>query len=60
MRHLVVLYIKMQTMLKDENGATMVEYALMVAFIAMVAVAGVVTIGTTLNAQFTVFAGLFP
>ena len=54
MRHLVVLS-KMQTMLKDKNGATMIEYALMVAFIAMVAFAAVVTFGTSVNALFTSF-----
>ena len=60
MRHLVALYSKMQLMLKDENGATMVEYALMVSLIAMVAFAAVVAFGTNLNAQFANFAGLFP
>jgi len=59
MRHLVVLS-KMQTMLKDKNGATMIEYALMVAFIAMVAVGAAATLGTNLNIQYTSFAGLFP
>lgn len=47
-------------MLKDEKGATMVEYSLMVAFIAMVAVAAVATLGTNLNVKFVSFAGLFP
>lgn len=59
-RHLAALYIKMQTMLKDEKGATMIEYALMVTFIAMAAFAAVVTFGTNLNAQFGIIAGLFP
>ena len=56
----LVTGIRMHTILEDENGATMVEYALMVAFIAMVAVAAVVTLGTRLNAEFTVSSGLFP
>ena len=60
MRHLVALYSKMQLMLKDENGATMIEYALMVSLIAMVAFAAVVIFGTNLNAQFGIIAGLFP
>lgn len=60
MRHPFALNIKIQTMLKDEKGATMVEYALMVAFIAMVAVAAVAALGTNLNAKFESFAGLFP
>ena len=60
MNHLIVLYHNLQTMLKDENGATMIEYALMVAFIATVAFAAVVIFGTNLNEQFVSFAGLFP
>lgn len=47
-------------MFKDEMGATMIEYSLMVAFIAMVAVAAVATLGTNLNIRFVSFAGLFP
>lgn len=60
MRHSLALHIKIQTMLTDEKGATMVEYVLMVVFIAMVAVAGVATFGTNLNDKFVSFAGLFP
>ncbi len=60
MRHPLAFHIRLQTMLKDEMGATMVEYSLMVAFIAMVAVAANATLGTNLNAKFESFAGLFP
>lgn len=35
----------------------MVEYALLLAFIAMVALAGVQLLGTTVRAAFTAFAG---
>ena len=38
--------------LKDESGATMVEYALMVGLIAVVAVGAVTTLGTTVEAKF--------
>ena len=37
---------------RDERGATMVEYGLIVALIAIVAAAGVTTVGTTLNTLF--------
>ena len=37
---------------KDEEGATMVEYALMVALIAVVSIAIVTTLGTTIAAKF--------
>ena len=47
-------------MLENEKGATMVEYALMVALIALVAFAAVVTFGTNLNAEFAIIAGMFP
>jgi pilus assembly protein Flp/PilA len=34
---------------RDETGATMAEYALLIAVIALVAVAGARTLGTKLN-----------
>ncbi len=34
---------------RDEEGATMAEYALLVAVIALVALAGAKTLGTTIN-----------
>ena len=38
---------------KDESGAAMVEYALLVALVALVAIVGVSATGTSINAQFT-------
>lgn len=38
---------------RDENGATMVEYGLMVALIAIVCITAITTIGTNLNSVFT-------
>lgn len=37
---------------KDDEGATMVEYALMLALIAVVCIAAVVGIGTQANSVF--------
>lgn len=37
---------------KDEEGAAMVEYALLVALVALVAIVGVSATGTSINAQF--------
>jgi pilus assembly protein Flp/PilA len=37
---------------KDEEGATMVEYGLMVALIAVVCITVVTTLGTTLEGKF--------
>jgi pilus assembly protein Flp/PilA len=39
--------------LKDESGATAIEYGLIVALIAVVIIAAVSTIGTKLNTDFT-------
>lgn len=37
---------------RDESGAAMVEYALLVALVALVAIVGVSAAGTSINAQF--------
>ena len=38
---------------KDEEGASMVEYALLIALIAMVVIAGAVFFGTELSEKFS-------
>ena len=38
---------------KEEKGATMVEYALMVALIAVVAIAAVTILGTNVSKNFS-------
>ena len=40
-----------------EEGATMVEYGLMVALIAVVCIAGVTLLGTNISATFNEIAG---
>jgi pilus assembly protein Flp/PilA len=40
------------SMIRDEDGATMVEYGLLVALIALVALAAVTTLGTNLSTLF--------
>lgn len=61
MRNLIAMYIdmqsRMQAMLKDEKGATMVEYALMVALIAVVAIAGVTAVGGNVLGTFNSISG---
>lgn len=42
----------LQRLVRDEEGAAMVEYALLVALVALVAIVGVSATGTSLNAQF--------
>ena len=41
---------------REEEGATMVEYGLMVALIAIVCITAITTIGTKLSSIFTVIA----
>jgi len=43
---------KMQSMLKNEDGATMVEYALMLALIAVVCLIAVTAVGTNANIKY--------
>ena len=43
----------LKSMIRDEEGATMVEYGLLVALIALVALGAVKTIGTNLSTLFT-------
>ncbi len=42
---------------REEEGATMVEYGLMVALIAVVCIAVVTAVGTSLQTMFTDVAG---
>ena len=43
--------------MNDDSGATMVEYALMVALVAAVCVVAVTALGTAISAKFTSIAG---
>jgi pilus assembly protein Flp/PilA len=45
---------------KDEEGATAVEYGIMVALIAIVIIAGVTLLGTNLKATFNSAAAVVP
>jgi pilus assembly protein Flp/PilA len=42
----------LKSMIRDEEGATMVEYGLLVALIALVALGAVTTLGTHLSTLF--------
>lgn len=46
----------LKSMLRDDEGATMVEYGLLVALIALVALAAVKTLGTNLSGLFSTVA----
>jgi pilus assembly protein Flp/PilA len=47
------LYIKMQNLLSQDEGQDLVEYALVVALIALAATAGMGKLATSLNGAFT-------
>jgi pilus assembly protein Flp/PilA len=44
---------KIRSWFKNDEGATAVEYGIMVALIAVVIIAGVTLLGTNLNTRFT-------
>jgi pilus assembly protein Flp/PilA len=46
-------YVRMQTLLADEQGQDLIEYALVVALIAFAATAGMKTVATDINLAFT-------
>ena len=47
------MFQKLINFFKDEEGATMVEYALMLALIAVVCIAAVTTLGKSASTKFT-------
>jgi pilus assembly protein Flp/PilA len=51
------MFNTLKSMIRDEEGATMVEYGLLVALIAMVALGGVTLIGSHLSTLYNTVAG---
>jgi pilus assembly protein Flp/PilA len=51
------MFTTLKALVRDEEGATMVEYGLLVALIAMVAIIGVQKLGTNIQTLFTTVAG---
>ena len=54
------LYVKLTTAFASDEGASAVEYGIMVALIAAVIVAVVAGIGTKLNSAFTTVNAALP
>jgi pilus assembly protein Flp/PilA len=46
-------YVKFQALLSDESGQDLIEYALVVALIALAATAGMNSVASGINAAFT-------
>ena len=54
------MFQKLVNFFKDEEGATMVEYALMLALIAIICIAAVGVVGTKANSTFTKIGANMP
>jgi pilus assembly protein Flp/PilA len=50
---IIAVHTRATTIIEKERGATATEYALLVAFIALVIVAGVTVFGSSLNTFFS-------
>ncbi len=53
MNKLMTLSVRIQTLLRREEGQDLIEYALVVALIAFAATAGMKTLATDINLAFT-------
>lgn len=51
------MFTTLKTLIRNEDGATMVEYGLLIALIAMVALTAVRTLGTSVSSLFNTVAG---
>jgi len=51
------LYVKLQDLKHGEEGQDLVEYALLVALIALVCVTGISNVATAINTVFTNISG---
>jgi len=49
----LTLYVKLQSLLSNEEGQDLVEYALLVCLIALAAITGVSKVATAVNTVFT-------
>lgn len=47
----------LKSLVRDEEGATMVEYGLLIALIALVAITAVKTLGSNISSLFNTVAG---
>jgi pilus assembly protein Flp/PilA len=56
---LLKLYVKFQDLMNREEGQDLVEYALVVALIALGAVASMKTVATSISTEFSVIESIF-
>ncbi|MDP2181481.1 MAG: Flp family type IVb pilin [Actinomycetota bacterium] len=57
---LTKMYVRFQTALASDEGATALEYGVLAVFIALAIVAGVTVFGTALSSFFSGLIGRFP
>lgn len=48
--------IQLQRFIHEEDGATMIEYALLAALISVVAIAALTSVGSSVNEIFTIIS----
>ncbi len=53
----LMLCLKIQNQLAREEGQDLIEYALLIAFVAMAATAGMTTLAKDINGAFTTIGG---
>jgi pilus assembly protein Flp/PilA len=58
--HLCVSCFSARNLVRGEEGATLVEYGLLVGLIAVVAIAGITLMGTSVQTLFNYLAGEIP
>jgi pilus assembly protein Flp/PilA len=51
------MFTTLKSLVRDEEGATMVEYGLLIALIALVAITAVKTLGSNISSLFNTVAG---
>jgi pilus assembly protein Flp/PilA len=56
---IIKLYVKFQDLMNREEGQDLVEYALVVALIALGAVASMKTVATAISTEFSVIESIF-
>lgn len=49
----LAIYMRLQNLMHNEEGQDLVEYALLIALVALVAIASVTTLGSNVNAIFS-------
>lgn len=51
------MFTTIRSILRDESGATMIEYGLIAALVSIAAVAALTTVGSSLRTMFTTVSG---